>query len=139
MTTYICSTCNYQTIKKYNYMKHLKTRKHLNNLKINGVIEVLPPISSESPLKSSEILQNSCKHCGKVFTRSDNLKRHLASRCKNKPQENNLVEQIEELKKDKEEMAKQIELLLTKVGNNYTINNNTNIIFQVVSVVGINH
>ena len=126
MTTYICSICNYRSNKKYNYMKHLKTNKHLNNLKINGVNEVLPPISSTVPPKSSEILQNSCKHCGKVFTRSDNLKRHLDSRCQNKPDENNLIEQIKELKKDKEEMAKQIELLLTKVGNNYTINNNTN-------------
>ena len=31
MPLYLCSLCNFKTFKKYDYKRHLKTRKHFNN------------------------------------------------------------------------------------------------------------
>ncbi len=111
--------------------------------------EELPPKPSDIPPKtlqnSSEIseklnnLDESCKnskhiyiceHCNKEFSRKDNLKRHLQTRCKigSDPQKVDYKEMFyfvkDELEKEKQEFKKQISMLLEKVGN--TTNNITN-------------
>ena len=37
MPIYECCNCNYSTIIKTHYNKHLKTKKHMNNLNINDI------------------------------------------------------------------------------------------------------
>ena len=117
-----------------------------------------PPKSEEIPPKPSEIppkfLQNSseiseklnivensctsenskhvyiCEHCNKEFSRKDNLKRHLSTRCKQggSSQKVDYKEMFyfvkDEFEKEKKEFKKQISMLLEKVGN--TTNNITN-------------
>ena len=71
-----------------------------------------------------------CEHCNKEFSRKDNLKRHLSTRCK----QGGSVQKVDykemfyfvkdELEKEKKEFKKQISMLLEKVGN--TTNNITN-------------
>ena len=34
MPSYICKLCNFQTTFRRNYIRHLKTKKHINNEKI---------------------------------------------------------------------------------------------------------
>ena len=131
MPPYKCIFCSYETNRKYNFNKHLNSKKHLQNTKDCGNDYVFTPKPSTVPPKTSKTLHYNCKDCGKEFTRLDNLKRHLHSRCSKKKEENEIImqqnKQIEQLQKDKKEMAKQIELLLTKVGHNFTtITNNTN-------------
>ena len=86
-----------------------------------------------------------CKFCNKEFNRKDNLNRHLDKYCKIKQDHytiqkliktqeknekkltektNELLEKEKQWKLEKEHLMNQIELLITKVGNN---NNNTNI------------
>lgn len=89
----------------------------------------------ESESESKKNMQNSkliyiCEHCGKEFSRKDNLKRHMNTRCKvnNNAQKVDYKEMFyfvkEELQKEKQEFKKQISMLLEKVGN--TTNNITN-------------
>ena len=115
----------------------------------------LPPEPSFSSLNiSTKVNETSkvhkCEFCNKTFSRLDNLKRHVEKVCKEKDkkekakqEETDLIKQLmdqkdaEMVKKDeenqlyKEEMAlmrKQIELLMTKIGNtNIETQNNTNI------------
>ena len=41
MSLFSCQMCNYMTNRQYNYNKHLKTKKHLTQLKKYGV-EMIP-------------------------------------------------------------------------------------------------
>ena len=149
-----CEYCKYSTKIKCNFMKHLKTKKHENN-----VSKHIPNLFSkntcdtnflQNPPKSSEIytfsLQNppnsegkiytfsenfKCHLCSKVFSRQDNLKRHQQERCKKTNEIKDIVNQItKQHEKEKNDLKKQIEILLNKVGNttnNTTINNTQNI------------
>ena len=70
-----------------------------------------------------------CEKCGKEFSRKDNLKRHSEKYCGDS-NPGNLKDLFllmkEEHKQEKEELKKQIEGLLTKVGNNISVGNKTN-------------
>ena len=129
-------------------IKELDTKTSINP-------HFLPPEPSFSSVNISTKLNDSskvykCEFCHKTFGRLDNLKRHVEKVCKEKDkkdktkqEENDLFKQImdqkdEEIKLYKEEMTlmrKQIELLMTKIGNtnietqnnNNTTNNITNI------------
>jgi hypothetical protein len=108
-------------------------------------MEEIPPNPSENPPKTLQNPPKSegnygidkkviyiCDNCGKEFSRKDNLKRHLDTRCKsNKSIEPEKVDYKEmfylmkgELEKEKQEFKKQISILLEKVGN--TTNHITN-------------
>ena len=140
-----CSLCNFSTKLRSNFNRHLKTKKHLNNVeeqndsdpnyssKILHPILQIPPKSSkilQNPKYSSKTLQNppntyNCEYCDKSFTRKDNLKKHQKNRCSKM---NNLEKQIEDLKSQFEEkilkyeeersyLYKHIDKLLEKVGD----------------------
>ena len=102
----------------------------------------IPPNSLQNPPKSEGnfgIIQKidkkviyMCDNCGKEFSRKDNLKRHMDTRCKSqKVLDGDKVDYKEmfylmkgELEKEKQEFKKQISILLEKVGN--TTNHITN-------------
>ena len=112
--TYICQACNYKTDRKFNYMKHLKSAKHLNLHKnINNTLG-----------------QFVCE-CGNIYKYSSGLRRHKAT-CnfvKKIELPNNLendsksklekimIEQMTCIKKQQEQIGE----LIPKIGNN---NNN---------------
>ena len=101
MMIYKCLVCQYNTPIKFNYQKHLKTKKHqtiisLNAPKIEGKNEGNEGSEpkNEGEISKSMTKQNQndlillekvphfeCQFCGKRFSRKDNLQRHI-SVCK---------------------------------------------------------
>lgn len=85
-----------------------------------------------------------CEYCDKSFSRIDNLNRHMNNRCK-KAQEHLTYKKLfletkQQLKEEKEEFKKQIEMLLTKVGNTTNhINNTQNIQLNSYGKEDISH
>lgn len=156
MVTYSCLRCGYTNKIKTHMKKHFKRKKICSatcqDVELSECIKAVfgdekvdflrnpekspknPEKTLKNPEKDKKTLRNSgnfaltCLFCGKTFTRQDNLKVHLASFCKQKKLYTE--KQVEEIKADKDhiinELKKQIEVLLTKVGNttyNYTQNN----------------
>ena len=130
MINYICPKCNKTFKQKCHYVNHTENKK-----KVCIINEFLvPPKSSGAPPKSSDFLDilikeqelnnnynNNCIciYCNKIFTRTDNLQRHLNGRCKSK-------ENYNELEKLKEDM-KIIIQNYQKIENNYqNLENNYN-------------
>ena len=68
MVLYECNICNYNTIRKNQYNRHLLTKKHITNKQKLNITNNL-----DINLKQSKVY--SC-NCGKVFNREDNLLRH---------------------------------------------------------------
>ena len=138
MVLFTCKYCNYDTTIKSNYNKHLKTKKHHLNYKTHADnLEEFPPLSENEPKraknepKRAKMSQNEpkkkhqCEFCYKTFATIANKRRHELHRCKAK-----MTDTLSVIKKQEtqiKKLEKQIELLLTKVGHNFTtITNNTN-------------
>ena len=94
MVIYTCQICHFNTPNKYNHEQHLKTKKHLNKF---GQLQLKNEEKNEENEENEEKKcidnteynhnsliespQNVCQFCSKVFSRKDNLKRHV-SVCK---------------------------------------------------------
>ena len=128
MPEYICKQCNFCTINKTKYNRHLSTKKHKNYV---------------MSVQMKHISNNSenfvCKYCCKNFTNLKNLNKHIKYYCKlNKDEsfqelayllneKNKIIERNEEKIDDLEKLIK---LLTTKLqiktinfSNNNIINN----------------
>ena len=94
MVLYNCIYCQYNTPNKFNYNKHLKTKKHLQIMgqnmqqKEEKKEEKEEKVAFDNTKKyqknnNEHILsaQKKCQFCSKKFSRSDNLRRHI-SVCK---------------------------------------------------------
>ena len=147
MVFYDCDICIFSSKLKPNYLRHLKTKKHLNNDK-NYVEEndiktsqylTIPHFSLKIPQNTSQISDHKnkeyikCEYCYKEYNRIDNLNRHIAKFCKKKKEldkmENENSKIIEKQNKFIKSQTKQISKLLEKNGkqiNNTQNNTNSN-------------
>jgi len=153
MVNYNCNICNYITKRQYDFNKHLKTKKHLNNVK-NYEEEnkkkttqnlKIPHFSLKIPQNTSQISDHNnkelykCEYCNKEFSRIDNLNRHIEKYCKKKREldkmENENSKIIEKQNKIIDLQSKQINKLLEKnakqINNTQNNNNSTNIINNI--------
>ena len=158
MTIYKCINCNKEFNRKCNYDYHVENKKK----PCSSTTNILPPISSDIPPISSVLPVNelnifdllfkkptinedninkhlTCMYCEKVFTRVDNLQRHLAERCKSKATHDEMEDLKEKMKmilEDHENLKKNYENLINNnehvretknnTTNKQTINNNNN-------------
>jgi transcriptional regulator NrdR family protein len=149
MPLYNCKLCNYNSLIKTHYNKHLKTRKHLHNVETNNNVgnenetskksmkmtQKDPKKTPNDPKKTQKTqeIKNEykCEYCYKSFSTFAHKRRHELHRCKDNKDstkikelelKNKMLEKNHE--KEKKIMYKQIESLLEKVGD--TINNTTN-------------
>jgi hypothetical protein len=151
MPLYNCEICNLQTKIKTHFTRHLNTNKHITNVKNNDnnnekytfspqntskSLTTIPQNTSKSlicPQNTSKSLieekKYMCEFCNKAYSRIDNLNRHIKTYCEKAKESVSYKELFIETKKqlieEKEEFKKQIEILLTKVGNTTNHINNT--------------
>jgi hypothetical protein len=116
---FICNLCNYKTDKKFNYDKHVLTRKHLKSINGNEFVE-----------KNSEKIYE-CETCNKNYKDLSGLWRHK-KKCKPLEDVKQITDSsnntlILELIKQNQEFQKQIlELVKEKGFGNVTNNTNSN-------------
>ena len=144
MSLFNCKCCNYITNRKYDFNKHLKTKKHaLNQKKMKPETEKndkipskilnfphLALISPHFPSKNEDQENKgkfSCTYCDKIYSRLDNLNRHILNSCKKKKefkksQNENL--ELKEIIKNQSKQITNIEKMLS--GPNSTTNNTMN-------------
>ena len=85
MVSFECKICNYKTIRKNDFKKHLNTKKHKlkeENKEANATKSLNLPHKNSLyltkaatlPHKTSEKLTNffECSYCSKIFKRKDN-------------------------------------------------------------------
>jgi len=104
---YTCSCCNYSTLVKANYGKHLESNKHKL---INSKTSILPKQPIETPKlpdnpKTTELIENTytCKTCDKVFVFKQSMYRHMKHSCKEK----DLKELVASLKSELDNQSKE--------------------------------
>ena len=147
MVLFTCIFCKYHTTINSNYTKHLKTKKHrLNEANtINSPTELMvlnqneptmnqnePSMNQNEPVNlQKEVKKYPCDYCEESFNTLPSKRRHELHRCKENAnvsnsiitKQGNQIKKLEKaMEKQKKELMKQIEILLTKVGNT-TINN----------------
>jgi hypothetical protein len=144
MVNYNCDICDYITKRQYNYNKHLKTKKHLNNDKnyeednekklLQNLI--IPQNTTFSPQNTTQITDHTnkeyikCEYCNKDYSRVDSLNRHITKYCKKKKEldkEKNENKELQEIIKSQSTKISKIEKKLEKNGKhiNNTQNNNS--------------
>lgn len=107
MTKHECKLCNYQTKNKSDLTKHFKTKKHLDNAAVISESSIPPiqlPYTSHTITNSTNKSQLQCDYCKRIFTRYDNLGRHIKT-CESKSrlsEDNKLQKQIDKLNNELE-------------------------------------
>ena len=137
---YQCECCKYSTDKRFNYEKHLVSKKHImveeNGRRQQVVIpespQKQPVVIPETPQVAEKVASPfTCKYCEQKFKFKQSMYRHIKYTCtKNKDEDlRELVrlmniqmeQQKQEFNKKIETQAKQIEKLMGKleVGNTF--------------------
>jgi hypothetical protein len=149
MPSYVCSICDYTTQKLYDFNRHNETKKHRNNIKkTKKIAEALGGDFAKQEHNEQKIKENEhklakneqkksknehfCIFCYKTFSTKATKRRHELHYCREiKPE--NLEDKITRLEqeklewvKEKEELYKKIDALITKVGNTYNTQININ-------------
>ena len=142
-----CSICNYNTSIKCNYSKHLKTKKHKNNILTTQTHTNTTNITNTTNTPHTANIV--CEYCNKVFSRTDSLNRHIKSFCKNSPNNATLIEikkikelhqsQIEKLDLERNVLLNHIEKLLEHVGDTTNITNNQQIVLNCYGKEDLSH
>ena len=140
MVLYNCKLCEFSSKIKTHYNRHLKTKKHVRNIEtpISSMVYIQkhPKNIQKSPQNIQKHPVFKCDYCKTVFTLFSNKRRHELHRCKENNIEINKLKK--EFNKEKKELKKQINLLLSKVGNT-TINNTQNIQLNNYGTEDISH
>jgi hypothetical protein len=135
-----CKCCKYSTFKRFNYDKHLTSKRHQLIIEKAKVSQQLAEIShplAEISHPVAELSQIKCKYCGQIYKHKSSLSKHIKYTCtKNKDEDlkelvrllnNQLEEQKKEFTTKLELQSKQIEKLMGKLeihgSFNKTINN----------------
>ena len=129
MTNYECTICKFLSSNKKDYNRHLITKKHIintNSLKkelhvpVKNNTPILLPKTPQNSAKLKKTQQNHkyiCEYCKNIFTRSNNLTRHLKI-CANKDNEIiKLKSKLEQFEKDNCEQYEKIKFITAE--NNY--------------------
>ena len=130
--TFCCECCNYLTNKRFNYEKHLLSKKHVlleeSSKKLAKVshplVEISHSLAKVSPLVA-ESKSFKCKYCDQSYRHKSSLSKHVKYSCtKNKDEDltelvrllnQQLEQQKQEFTKKIDAQSKQIEKLMGKL------------------------
>ena len=142
MPTYRCDLCDYETIYRANYDKHIHSKKHINLTKSCQIVPnhaiscQIVPNHAISCQKEDPTLEYVCKYCSKSYKHKCSLNKHIKYSCdKNNDEDiqelvrlmNKKFEQELELhRKQIESQNKQIEKLMSKLQMSNTVNSHNN-------------
>ncbi len=151
--TYCCKCCNYMTLRRFNYEKHMTSTKHIMNIKQQkATFQQNPDNNSatfqqkpdnvsviqhpECPVMTADTAFFACKYCDKQFSFRQSMNRHIKYTCtKNKDEDMKELVRLMNKRMEKqdetiESQSKQIEKLMGKLeisgSFNTTISNNVN-------------
>ena len=121
-----CEICNYNTSKKFDFDKHLLTKKHKNNQILQDTTE-----------KSQKVAKKHICECGREYLHHSSLYKHKKTCKKNQliiPDDNmdykkmflELVKQNNEMREMMIQQQKSITELIPKIGTNNINSNNKN-------------
>ena len=100
MVLYNCKFCNYETCKMSHYNRHLKSQRHLTNIKI-----------TKEPLKTQkdhiEPSKFKCPNCNNLYSTNSHMNRHL-KKCK--LINNNTNQELLKLKLENQKLNYEIQL-----------------------------
>tara|TARA_Y200000002_G_scaffold372162_1_gene369641 strand:- start:143 stop:1021 length:879 start_codon:yes stop_codon:yes gene_type:complete len=155
----ICEVCNFSTNLKANYLRHLNTKKHKKNVKNyeeelekssnlthkntqkHTNIPFLTHKNTQKHTKTHKNVEKSehiCEFCNKSFSRLDSLTRHInknfCKMIKKQYNEDALIMQLEEHKKERNKLYDYIDKLIDKTGNT-----NINIEKQMNNQINLNN
>lgn len=134
---YNCECCKYKTNKRFNYEKHLSSKKHKNVEESNPKATFVNPKATFVNPMTTQVAEKvatgfTCKYCEQQFSFRQSMHRHIKYTCtKNKDedlkelvrllnqrleqQEHNMETQKQEFIKKIESQSKQIEKLMGKL------------------------
>ena len=152
MVSFLCEYCNYKTDIKCNFVRHLKTFKHIKTAEIYGVTKNYKkqinfktqkdPKKTQKdpkrPKKTQQITEKSpkngyftCIFCSCIYSTFAHQRRHEMHRCKHPDaiKHRKLLVSNRAIKELKKEHKKTVDMLISKIGttNNTFINSNNNI------------
>jgi hypothetical protein len=124
MVLYNCNYCLFSSNQKNDYSRHLKTKKHQNNLSKVKETMVMTTNDHKMTPNDHKITPNDhtfkCDFCDLYFSTKPHKRRHELHYCKENTSK--MKNKITKLEKEKKQLEKQITKMLD---NASTINNNT--------------
>ncbi len=101
MTNYTCSKCNKIFTKKSHYIYHINRKFSCLKFISNNTPDQSNSAQNSSEnegkqVNSKQDCKNKCNFCERVFSRRDNLIRHLNERCKVKKENDTKIKKLEE-------------------------------------------
>jgi hypothetical protein len=125
MTLLCCARCQYSTNRRLNFERHIRSNRHIVNTRRLPLITIE---TKQSTSKTKTVVPErlepqvlACKYCDKTFHWPSGLSRHIKYYCKHNKDEDLkelvrlLNKQNDDLKKDKEYLSRQIDLLSKKL------------------------
>ena len=94
MVYYECKICDYETIRKNQYHRHLNTKKHIENEKGINRNQNIEETKMSSECHPNVIRAFVCPNCGKIFSSRQSKSRHIKKRCQNMKKKKNENESI---------------------------------------------
>jgi hypothetical protein len=145
MVTYECDICKFNSIRKTDYTRHLKTLKHKKNEETQGIKEhksikkdhkktILGPFLEKKETILGPQKDHFCPHCNKGFKYKTHLYRHQKHYCKilkeekieNEKLKLLIEKQNDEHQKEKQKLYDYIDKLIDKTGDTYNIEQQNN-------------
>ena len=151
MVVHKCTSCEFSTVIKQHYDRHLLSKKHISCQKLALVSQKLGEISQKGEIISQPLVALfACKYCDKKYKHKPSLSKHIKYSCtKSKDEDlkelvrlmNSQLEQqrneIHQQNSRIETQSKQIERLMSKLEINY--NNNINNTINIQNITLLNY